>query len=82
MLNLDTLHTARLIQERTNPERLERTRILRQAQEGMPRNRPKMIVLLGRLVTRTGTWLQGRPQIRLPESICSECRQPLPGTPS
>jgi hypothetical protein len=79
MLNLDTLHTARLIQEQAYPERLEWSRRLREARAGQPQPRPRLVMALGRLIARGGDWIQGHPVIPLPESPCHECRQPVQG---
>ena len=67
MLNLDTLHSARLIQEEAHPERLERARQFHEARAGQPPPRPWLVMALGRLVARTGDWIQGHPAIPLPD---------------
>ena len=79
MLNLDTLQTARLIQEQAYPERLERARRLHEARAGQPQARSRLVMALGRLVARSGDWIQGHPAIPLPEPPCHECRQPVQG---
>jgi hypothetical protein len=82
MLNLDTLHTARLIQEQAYPERLERARLLHEARASRPQARPRLVIAIGRLVARTGDWLQGRPAIAVPEPLGQESTQPVQGIPT
>ena len=79
MFNLDTLHTARLIQDQAYPERLERARRLHEARARQPQSRPRLVMALGRLVARSGDWIQGRPAIPLPEPGCGD---PQPAAPA